>query len=742
MRRVTTGVSIIALSFALALPTRSESAYAAQDIGEPAKTTHRTETKKRPEEQPALIRADEIINDRDLNTVTATGHVEVDQGGQVLLADALSYNLKQDVIIASGNVVFTQVDGQVNFADYFELTGDMKQATARHMRILMADNSRFAAAALRRSNGDRNELDQAIYTPCAPCAQDPDSPPLWDLRARQIIHDDVAHTITYHDAWLDVDGLPVLYTPYFSHGDPTVKRESGFLAPSIFNNHIVGTGAREPYFQIISPYQDIVLDPIYTSNEGAGFASTWRARTMNGEMTTSASVANEPTTANLSKSTVGWNLIAQSQFSIDDTWRTGYDVALASDRDYMRYYNYPLSQPYLTTRPYIEGFSGQDYAAVEAYAFQNQSDIIPAPQTGVPTKTATILPLITYSAQSSPGWQGGYWTFDTHGASIWRPDDQTESRRVNTLTAWHLPYTTSDGEVFRFTAQLRADAYDSNNIIGLTPGTANAYRLVPQASVDWRYPLSKSGEYVTQTLTPILLANIGPYGGNSAKIPNEDSLDFELDDSNIFSPSLFTGYDRVASGPRLAYGSEYTITNHGDSAVDVLLGQSYQPHPDHVFQPGTGLDHDLSDLVGRINVQPSANLGIGYSFRLAEQDFSVQRSEVQLTAGSRPLRATLGYVFLSQLSSASVFGEREQINGSVKAQITRYWGVEFDDVHDLGPNGGPLLIGGRVSYEDECTIVELDGGVRYTTINTVVAGHYVVLRITLKTLTQFPVSLF
>ena len=43
-----------------------------------------------------------------------------------------------------------------------------------------------------------------------------------------------------------------------------------------------------------------------------------------------------------------------------------------------------------------------------------------------------------------------------------------------------------------------------------------------------------------------------------------------------------------------------------------------------------------------------------------------------------------------------------------------------------------------MSYEDECTIVELDGGVRYTTINTVVAGHYVVLRITLKTLDPIP----
>jgi len=349
---------------------------------------------------------------------------------------------------------------------------------------------------------------------------------------------------------------------------------------------------------------------------------------------------------------------------------------------------------------------------------------------------------VTYSAQSRPGWQGGYWTFDTHAASIWRPDNETESRRVNTLTAWHLPYTSTGGDVYRLTTSVRADAYNSDHVVGLSPGTANAYRAVPQASVDWRFPLARENEHSNETFTPIVMANVGPYGGNSAKIPNEDSLNFELDDSNIFSPTPFSGYDRVASGPRLAYGAEYTITNRGDAAVDALFGQSYQPHPEHVFQPGTGLDHNLSDFVGRVDVSPSPNLGVSYHFRLAEEDGSLRRSEADLNMGSRPLRASLGYVFLDQLSSTSVFGQREQITATVKAQLTRYWAVEFDDIHDLGPNGGPLLTGGRVSYEDECTIVELAGGVRHSTVNTVEAGHYVVLRITLKTLTQFPISLF
>src|SRR5262249_20330551 len=163
----------------------------------------------------------------------------------------VSYNLKQDVIIATGNVSITDVDGEVRFADYIELSGDFKQATARNLRLLMVDNSRFAAAIGRRTEGNRNVLDNAIYSPCKACPEAPDGPPLWDIRAKRIVSDEITHRITYRDAWFDVEGLPVAYVPYFSHADATIKRESGLLPPRFFSNRIVGNGLRVPYYQII-----------------------------------------------------------------------------------------------------------------------------------------------------------------------------------------------------------------------------------------------------------------------------------------------------------------------------------------------------------------------------------------------------------------------------------------------------------------------------------------------------------
>jgi len=124
----------MALSVAFSLPPGGRAVHADDAQSESSATRPNERIKHRDTYQPALIRADQMITDRDLSTVTASGHVEIDQGGRILLADAVSYNFKQDVIIATGNVSLTDPDGEVRFADYIELSGDMKQAVARHLR--------------------------------------------------------------------------------------------------------------------------------------------------------------------------------------------------------------------------------------------------------------------------------------------------------------------------------------------------------------------------------------------------------------------------------------------------------------------------------------------------------------------------------------------------------------------------------------------------------------------------------
>ncbi len=694
-----------------------------------------------PESQPVLLTADQIVHDRDLNLVTATGHVEVDQGGRTLLADTLSYNLKQDVIIAIGDVSLTEPTGEVTFANYFELTGDLKDAAARGIRVLMIDDSRIAASTGHRTAGQGSIFDKAVYTACKPCAENPDQPPLWQLKAQQVTHDENTHLIEYQDAWLELDGVPVAYTPYMRHADPILKRESGLLPPSVVNNKIIGSGIRVPYFQVIDPSHDITLSPMVTSNDDQMLAVTDRYRNLYGEAKTTASIANLSSEGYAGNATVGWHVDAYSRFDLNDEWRAGYQIQRASDQNYLQTFGYRTPQPYLTTRPYVEGFDYRNYAAIEAYSFQSlTTPVLPAGATP-PQKSPIVFPLATYNFVGDPGPYGAYWTFNTHAAAISRGVG-TDSRRLNTETAWNLPYTAPDGQVYTLTTSLRADGYNSDNLTPQDTKMVDAGRVIPEVALDWRYPFTRLGEHSSQTLTPIVMVAASPYGGNSTKIPNEDSLDFELDETNIFRPSPASGYDRVITGPRVAYGGEYTVVNRGAGSADILIGQSYQLHPQDVLPAGTGLDHHLSDIVGRANVSPSGNVVFQYGFRLDKDSLALRRSEVSSSFGPRPLNLSTAYVFYDRLSPTSPFDSREQVSATLTAQMSHYWSTQLYTVQNLGVGAGPLQTGARLTYEDECFLVTADAGSRHTTVNTFTAGHYFMLRIFLKTLTQFPVDVF
>jgi LPS-assembly protein len=656
------------------------------------------------------------------------------------MADALSYNLKQDVVIAAGNVSLTDITGDVTFADYMELTGDMKTASAQGIRMLLIDDSRIAANDGHRVAGDRSVFDKGVYTACKPCADDSDTPPLWQIKANRIVHDEVEHQVEYTDAWLEMGGIPIGYTPYMSHADPSVKRASGLLPPSVVNNQIVGSGVRTPYFAVIDDYQDATVSPLFSSNGYDQLAVVHRWRNVWGGTKTTFSIADMPQSAVEVNSTVGWHVDAYGRFDIDDTWRAGYQVQRASDRYYLSTFNYHTTDPYLTTRPYLEGFSERNYTAVEGYTFES----LTAP-TGTPTTTPTtpvVLPMGTYSYVGDPDSStGGYWTFDAHGAVIWRQQG-TNGRRVNTQTAWDLPYTADDGEIYKLSASVRLDAYNSDHVTPGDPKQVNTTRGIPNVTLDWRYPFTRLGEHSSQTLTPIVVTSLSPYGGNSLRIPNEDSLDFELDDTNIFKPNPGTGYDRVLTGPHVAYGGQYTVVNRGLGAADFLFGQMLQAHPQAIFPTGSGLDRHMSDYVGRANVSPSSNLSVQYSFRLDQGNFGIRRSEVSTSIGPKALNLQTSYVFYDRLSPSSPFDAREQISGTLTAQASHFWSTQLYTVQNLGPGAGTLQTGLRLTYEDECFLMTADAGEKYTTVKTFSAGHYFMFRIYFKTLAQFPVDVF
>ena len=105
-------------------------------------------------------------------------------------------------------------------------------------------------------------LKKSVYTNC----KERDGCPPWSLQADEISHDEEKKIVNYKNALLKIYDVPVLYFPKFFHPDPTVKRQSGFLVPTIEskkNDSFLTT----PYFFAISNNSDFTLSPRFYSNQ-------------------------------------------------------------------------------------------------------------------------------------------------------------------------------------------------------------------------------------------------------------------------------------------------------------------------------------------------------------------------------------------------------------------------------------------------------------------------------------------
>jgi LPS-assembly protein len=646
-----------------------------------------------------LFKADRLRHERELGLVIATGSVEMVEGDRVLRADTVSYNQKQDIVTATGNVVLMEPSGDVVFADHVELTGDFKDGIVQNIRILMVDEARMAAVGGRRVGGERTELHKAVYSPCRTC-ESKSGTPLWRIKAIDVVHNKAEQSIEYRDAFMEFFGIPVLYTPYLVHPDPTVKRRSGFLAPRYGSESVLGVILETPYYFNIAPDKDATIRPIITTNEGLVLAGEYRQRFVDAEAKLTGSATHG--TKQSGEQGFRGHFFSDFRADLNNTWRAGADIRLTSDDTYLQRYDF-TSDDTLTNRAFVEGFKGQNYASAQSYfwrGLRNEDD---------PGTTPLIAPILDFNAITPVGNGDARWVLDANLLSLTRSEG-ADSRRLSLINSWELPHVARTGEVYHLYASLQTDAYYASNVqeVGKATGdtsTGFTGRVFPRIGLDWRFPFSRADGSNTQILEPVAGIQFAPNGGNPGQISNEDSQDIEFDETNLFSRNRFTGLDRVEGGQRLYYGLRFGV--FGSSGYsDGFIGQSYRFRRDNDFSATSGFNDHFSDIVGRVSVQPSTPVKLQYRFRLDKDDLSPRRNELSTVVGPKAIRLNLNYSFFDEGSGSGEFTDREEITYGFTSQITPAWSIDASTRRDLQASS-TLNHNIGLTYECDCFTMKL-----------------------------------
>ncbi len=686
-------------------------------------------------EGPFLLSADEVTYDVEKQLVTASGNVEISDRDRVLFADTISYSLPDGIVRASGNISLIEPSGAVIFAEQLELDDTLKTGFISGVRMLMADDSRFAANGARRyANGD-TELAKAVYSPCKLCPGHPERAPLWQIKASRVIHDSERKVIKYKNAVLEIFGVPVVYTPYFEHSDPTVKRKSGFLPPRFGTSSELGFKAEIPYFFNIAPNRDLTVAPLFTSEEGVVLAGEYRAMTLRGqyEIAGSGTYVDKRNDLNerQDEMEVRGHLASKGRFDIDDTWRWGFDANRTTDDTYLRRYDISSADT-LTSDLFLEGFHGRSYANASAFAFQGLRIDDDA------GTTPFVAPLLEYQYVSDPTSYGSRYVIDLNAVSLQRREG-TDTARLSVRSNWNLPYTSPIGDVYTLSAGLAGDVYWINDAGqgGALDGPADdgvEGRVMPQLALDWRYPFVRQNDTTRQLIEPVAQLVYSPDVDNSSNIPNEDSISVEFDETNLFSQNRFPGFDRIETGLRLNYGFKASLYGDGGGYTNATIGQVLRLDNNSDFDINSGLSNDSSDIVAAVTIAPNEHIDLVGRIRVDPDDLTVRRNEVYAAFSIDRLQLTGSYVFFDEDLTADLLDQREELFVSGKFEITPNWSFSSQLRRDLSSDGGTINAGAGLRYENECLIFEVAFERDFTRDRDVEPSTNLNFRVVLKTL--------
>ena len=738
-----------------------------------------------------LVQAVEVDYDYNNSRVSAVGNVQMFYNGTSIEADKVIYDQKTKRLHAEGNIRMTDADGKITYANIMDLSDDYRDGFVDSLRVDTADATRMAATRSDRTGGNYTVFENGVYTACAPCKDDPKKPPLWQVKGARIIHDQSDKMLYFENARLEFFGVPMMYMPYFSTPDPTVKRKSGFLMPGFSTVSTYGYGVEVPYYWAIAPDYDATFNPRFTTRQGVLFQAEFRQRLMSGSYQIRAygidqldpgAFAGQPGDRQFRG-----GVETKGQFALNDKWVWGFDGVMLSDYYFMSDYrlaqykdplNSFLSLPTeAISQLYLTGVGNRSYFDARTIYYLSFS--------GFQQQVPVIHPVVDYSNVLNYPIFGGEVSYKTNFTSLTRNDAVFDpittlantSGLCTTASAdplarmptqcllrgmpgtytrltgevdWRRSFTDSAGEIWTPFASIRADGIDASisnqpGVSSFLPvGDTQALRVMPTVGLEYRYPFINVQPWGTTTVEPIAQVIIRPNESYAGKLPNEDAQSLVFDASNLFSVDKFSGYDRVEGGGRANVGVQATTQFDRGGSVNVLFGQSYQLFGLNSFAvadvTNTGVDSGLqnakSDYVGSVNYSPNRTYTFSVRTRLDEQTLDINRLEVEGRAAFDRWSVSLMYGNYAAQPDLGYLTRREGLLGSASLKIATNWVVTGAARWDLVANNINQYIVGA-GYVDDCFVLAAN----YVTSYSYSAGttppvlsHAFMLQLGLRTL--------
>ena len=552
-----------------------------------------------------VISGENIVFFRSESTIKSKNTTIIeDKFGNTINLSEFNYSIENKLLKAN-QMEFTDKEMNVYKTNNGIIDLDNERLAAKDIQIYFAkgelgDNSRLKGSSLISEN-NISIIKNGIFTAC----KIRDECPPWSIKSKEIKHDKKKKLINYKDSWLQLYDVPIFYFPKFFHPDPTVKRQSGFLTPTLLNSSASGGSINIPYYKVISENKDTTFTPRIYFNDDFSIQNEYRQVEKNTNHISDLSLKKlESSTKSHFFSNTKYILENNFDFSEIELnlEKTSSDTYLKGDNIVSKTRssnNQSLLNSYVkfdASREDLNVFA--ELAAYEDLTKEKNSD-----------KFQYILPNFTISKllNNNPEIKGNL-NYKISGSNQKKNTNISETLLINDLIYKSNSFFSKFGTISNYEVELKNSLKKGNNSSKYKDNTQseNYSSFIFNSSI----PLKRNYKDYIGNLNPKINVRYSPN-----KSENLSDIDRKINITNIFSKNRLGLNDSIEGGQSLTLGFDYDLkTRDNNEFLGFSLGQIFRDTDDKRLPIKSKMQNKSSDVVGNFNFQPNDNFKINYDF--------------------------------------------------------------------------------------------------------------------------------
>ncbi len=508
------------------------------------------------EKNKITLETENIIYNQEENIIKSDIESRIkDENKNDYKVDKFNYKINNNLLKVE-NLIHKDIQGNILKTSVAFINTDTNRLFGKDININLSNKSfnkendpRLKGNSIVYEN-NTTTISKGVFTTC----KKRDNCPPWQLSSEKIQHDKKKKIINYDNAVLRIYDFPVMYFPKFFHPDPTVKRQTGFLIPSIKNSTNSSDYLNTPYFFAISENKDATFSPRFYSEDQFLLQTEYRQANLNSNHHTDFSyfIKKDKNSKNhfFYKLDKKFNLTRFNENKLDlKIQKTSNDTYLKKNNIIS---NIVADKDVLENSINLDLYSNDMSINLESTVYEdlnkNSSD-----------RYEYILPKIDVAKKiENRSNLNGEFTFKSQNLIRNFNTNIFEKSNINDLIFKSFPKITKMGFYNNYELIIKNSNTDGKNSSNFK-NNSNIY-LSSLFQLNSSLPLINENDKHQKIFKPKVSLKVAP-----SHTKNERDKSSKIDINNILSVNRATDNDYIEGGISLIYGSDFSIYQKNNS---------------------------------------------------------------------------------------------------------------------------------------------------------------------------------